>query len=210
MDAIQPNGNPVILTGSDGSSVKLLRQVIFVTRTLSAQNARLQYRTIQEFFDPTYTLGGYLVAAVDNAKLGSLDPGTIPVGFNSDQNTGTTIQGNSNANSGSLLNSHSRQPSGNTDNGNIKYIVNSIVSVDGGGNVTHRQTVTDPTWFKEFEIAGIYHFLLADANGVYQIRLASLMENGTATEEAVVEWALTNDDYLYLTGRPLKAAAFSV
>ena len=59
---------------------------------------------------------------------------------------------------------------------------------------------------------GYPHFLVADDNGCYEIRLESAGAMGLITSanppvKAVVRWAITSQDYFALTGRPLRAVS---
>ena len=219
VDVVDQTNTPITLSGSDGSTVKMLRQVIFVTRSLGEQNRNIRYRTMQQFIsqDPnTQVLSTFMVAAVDNIRLGTLDPTTRPVGATSADTQGP----------GAGIMVISRNPPAPGKDGDVVAVINSFafldangkVVVDSKGNVL-RHSIAGPTYFHEIEDASfdtqgnattVQKYLLADASGVYLLRpstAADQTEGGKALagKEALVEWMLTSDDYFMMTGRPLRA-----
>ncbi|HZO87940.1 MAG TPA: hypothetical protein VFB38_06330 [Chthonomonadaceae bacterium] len=192
-----PDGRPIVMTGTDGTQVEMQNQVIFVTRSLAEQNARFRYRTIQQFFDPTSNQT-FLISAVDNVSLSGIGvPAQVGVEGNNVEGPG-----------GSLVVIDRFGP---TD-GNVSTVINSLAWLDNGKNIIHRQRINNPTWFKEFEVIDPDidpnvpkpHYLLADNNGVYELR-PNVAANGETVAEVI--WNLSSTDYLCLTGRPLRAAS---
>jgi hypothetical protein len=157
-----------------------------------------------------------MVAAVDNLRLAALDPTTRPVGA-----TAADTQG-----PGAGVMVIKRYPAAPDKDGDVAAVINSFafldsngrVAVDAKGNVL-RHAISNPTYFREFEDASFDQngnrttatkYLLADANGVYQLRPSTAADQTQAGQalagrEALVEWMLTTDDYFFMTGRPLKA-----
>lgn len=187
-------GAPIILTGSDGSQITLLNQAVFSSRTLTEQNANLRYRTIQQFVDNTGA--PYLIAAVDNQRQAALDPGSIGRGLNGSNAVGP---------GGSLVVMQRDYTLGpNNKDGQIIAVVNSILIPDSaapGG--FRRQDISNPTWFKQINVAGQIRYLLADENGCYEL----LPQPVNGSPEVVVQWMLSSRDYERLAGRPLRAAS---
>jgi len=195
VDIYDVNGDPVVMNG-----VTMLRQVVFATRSYGEQNQAFRYRTIQQFED---IAGGnfetYMVAAVDNVRQAAdLNPAATNVGTNP-----VNVKG-----PGSSLVILKRYPATGKD-GDTAALINSIVYPNQAGTgILQRQTISNPRWFKEFNVANpvnpalpSLHYALADANGVYVLAPGS----GALKGEAVVEWSLSNDDYYYMTGRHLHA-----
>lgn len=198
VDAFMPNGLPVTLTGSDGSSVILRGQVIFATRSLSEQNQKLRYRTIQQFVDSNGS--PYLISAIDNQRLQPTDAGEAARGLNGSLEGGL---------GGSLIViKRDYTANANNQDGSVFAIVNSflvpLIPNPASINDYRRQSITNPTWFKQINVAGgQVRYLLADDKGCYSLVPASIGGNN----EVVVEWMLTSNDYQKLTGRPLRAAS---
>ncbi len=204
VDAYGPDGQALTLAGSDGSTITMRRQVIFATRSLSEQNLRLRYRTIQQFYDAGSN-ATFMVAAIDNLRQSPLDPGTVAAGDNGSDATGpggsiVVLRRYEPDNNGALTNS--------TRQGDTAAIISALVFKDNAGNVVKRQQVSNPSWFKRFEYADRTNpnnpqpssrYILADDNGCYEIEPQG--------SDAVVVWALTTDDYYYLTGRRLRPAS---
>lgn len=202
VDVYGANGNPVVMTGSDGTNPTMLRQVVFVTRSKSEQNKNLRYRTIQQFQNfENSAFRTYMVAAVDNAQQGlDLNPLAANIGTSSSAVTGP---------GGSLMIIKRYPPAGQGKDGDVAALINSIVYVNGT-TIVRRQTISNPRWFKEFNVANpanlsvpLPHYALADANGVYVLTPGT----GALAGEAVIEWALSNDDYYFMTGRHLNATS---
>jgi hypothetical protein len=204
VDVYDATGNVVVMSGSDGTSPAMLRQVVFVTRSYGEQNKALRYRTIQQFTNlESGVFRTYMVAAVDNARQGAdLNPAAANVGTNSDSVKGP---------GSSLMILKRYPPAGQGADGDTAALINSIVYPDQvGTGILQRQIISNPRWFKEFNVANpldltapSLHYALADANGVYVLKPGT----GTLTGEAVVEWSLSNDDYYYMTGRHLNATS---
>jgi hypothetical protein len=204
VDVYDANGNPVVMAGTDGTTPTMLRQVVFATRSYGEQNKAFRYRTIQQFGNFE---GGvfrtYMVAAVDNVRqAASLDPTTTNVG---------TAPNSVNGPGSSLMILKRYPPAGQGADGDTAALINSIVYPDmAGTGILRRQTISNPRWFKEFNVANplnlaapALHYALADANGVYVLKPGT----GTLIGEAVIEWSLSNDDYYYMTGRHLNATS---
>jgi hypothetical protein len=197
--AYGPNGQPIQMTASDGSpSVTMNGQVVFTTRTLAEQNARFRYRTIQQFALPTNNgLELFLVSAIDNQRQGAFDPGAVPLG-----QTGFGER----ASGGSLVILRRDFTSGpNNQDGDVVRVMNSIAFPQNPFNdtIVRRQPISNPTWFKEFEISRNnvrqVRYLMCDDTGCYVLR--------PGASDLIVEWALTSDDYYRLTGRRLRAVS---
>lgn len=199
VDVYSPNGGYLTLTPSDNSgAVTMQRQIVFVTRSLAEQNARLRYRTVQEFFDPTSN-SVFLMSAISNSRQPNLDPGAQVVGDNrAAGGTGGSIV---------VLN---RDSTGAKD-GNVSTVVNSVVIVDNNGQFVRRQMLSNPSFLKLNEIvdkanpsgAPKFQYLLCDDNGCYMLEPGVVNGN----QEAIVRWMLSSDNYLKLTGRPLRAVS---
>ncbi len=205
------NGQPIVMTGSDGTSATMQQQVVFVTRSLQEQNQHFRYRTVQQFVDTSgATPQTYLIAAVNSESQAATNPNTQQVGIGADQN----VPGQG----GSLMAIWRNPTQAGVKDGDVAVIINSITLADPTGAILQdangkpvHQPISNPTWFKEFQ-TGTYnsqtqqwgqvqiHYLLADDNGVYVLRPDP--NNG-----AVVEWMLSSADYLRMTGRPLRAAS---
>lgn len=192
VDAFMPNGQPVVLAGSDGSSVTLQKQVIFASRSLADGGENYRYRSVQQFVDPTSpTNETYLVTTVDNLRVTAGDQGVLNIG-----QTGATSLG------GAIV-AMRRSPAPPAKDGDIAVIITTVAYADAGGNIVRRQPITNPVWFRQFALSTpngpVTRYLLADDNGCYMLRPQG--------SDAVVEWALTADDYYYLTGRRLRASS---
>lgn len=203
VDAYDQTGALVVLTGSDGSKVTLQRQVIFVTRTLSEQNADFHYRTIQLFESQNGAnpnqVDTLLATAVDNVRGAAINPGVQGVGLNGANQEGL---------GGSLMLLRRYLPNGSPyKEGDPAVVITSLAITNAGGTIVRHQPVSNPTWFKEFEVLDpstgkpIQHYLLCDDNGCYD-----LIPNGTGSE-ALVNWMLSADDYYRMTGRRLRATS---
>lgn len=200
VDAYSSNGAVLVMTGSDGSSASMQHQVVFTTRSLSEQNLKYHYRTIQEFIDPS-SKKLYMLSAVDNVRQSARDSGTVVTGLDGGGAEGpggsiAVIQRDFNSNA-----------QANKD-GYVSTIVNSIAIVDANGTIVRHQAIHNPTYFKEFSVGTnaantTPRYLMADASGCYVLRPTSV--NGKA--EAVVEWMVSSEDYYHLTGRRLIAAS---
>ena len=202
VDVYDANGNPVVMTGADGTFPVMQRQVVFTTRAYGEQNQALRYRTIQQFGNFENGLfRTYMVAAIDNVRqAGDLNPGAANIGTNTNDVKGP---------GSSLMILKRYPPAGQGVDGDTAALINSIVYPNQAGTgILQRQTISNPRWFKEFNVANplnpaqpSLHYTLADANGVYVL----VPGTGAFKGEAVVEWALSNDDYYYMTGRHLNA-----
>ncbi|MCS6777979.1 MAG: DUF4159 domain-containing protein [Chthonomonadaceae bacterium] len=203
--AYDPNGQPITMTPDAASAMRgfgpvvMNGQVVFVTRTLSEQSARFRYRTIQQFALPGARgdLDVFLLAAVDNQRQSALDPGAVALGA-----FGTNEQ----ASGGSLviLRRDFRAASSNRD-GDVARVIHSIAFPENpfSDTIVRRQTVSNPVWFKEFEISRggqrQPRYLMCDDTGCYMLR--------PGANDLIVEWALTAEDYYWLTGRRLQAVS---
>lgn len=204
VDVYDANGNPVVMNGSDGTTPTMLRQVVFTTRSYGEQNKAFRYRTIQQFGNFENGLfRTYMVAAVDNVRQAAdLNPGAANVG---------TALNNVNGPGSSLMILKRYPPAGQGADGDTAALINSIVYPNQAGTgILRRQTISNPRWFKEFNVANplnlaqpALHYALADANGVYVLKPGT----GALTGEAVIEWSLSNDDYYFMTGRRLNATS---
>ncbi len=197
-------GNFIGMTGSKGTGVGGEKLLIFVSRSLGEQNQRLRYRTIQQFRQDGYD---YIIACVGNVRQGN----TGGVGVLGNDNTNFEGPG------GSIMAiQRTANDPANTNGqiGDTVRVVNSIIVNNTDGS-QRRQAISNPTWFKEY---GAFdpqapattgkitpHFLLADANGCYVLKIGSVTINGKTTQEYVTDWVLTNQDYSYMTGRKLQA-----
>lgn len=192
VDAFMPNGVPVPLTGSDGSTVLMQKQVIFVTRSLAEQGANYRYRSVQLFVDPTSaTNDNYLITAVDNLKVSNGDQGVLNIGQGGSATLGGAIV---------AMRRYTADPS---KEGEIAVIITSVSFTDGTGAIVRQQPIANPVWFKEFDLrtpnGPSTRYLLVDDNGCYMLRPQG--------NDAVVEWALTSEDYYFMTGRRLRASS---
>ncbi len=199
-------GNFITMTDTKGNvTVGGEKLLIFVSRSLGEQNQRLRYRTIQQFRQDGYD---YIIACVGNVRQGNTG--------------GAGILGNDNTNfegpGGSIVAiQRTANDPANTNGqiGDTVRVVNSIIVTNSDGS-QRRQAISNPTWFKEY---GAFdpqapattgnitpHFLLADANGCYVLKIGSVTLNGKTTQEYVTDWVLTNQDYYFMTGRKLQAS----
>ncbi len=202
VDVIGADGQPIVMNGSDGTNPVMQRQVVFATKAYGEQNQALRYRTIQQFTNvESGVFRTYMVAAVDNVRQAAeLNPGAANVGTNANNVKGP---------GSSLVILKRYPPAGQGVDGDTAALINSLVYPDPAGTgIQRRQIISNPRWFKEFNVANpqnlsqpSLHYALADANGVYVLKPGT----GPLTGEAVVEWALSNDDYYYMTGRHLNA-----
>jgi hypothetical protein len=201
MDAFDPNGNPIVLRSNAPAiypDITLLRQLVFVTRNVAEQNERYRYRTIQQFQTPGP--GGsvltFLVAAIDNQRAAAVDPTATVFGSGGVNGSGP---------GGSIVSLRRYPPvSGPLRDGDLASVVSTILVREPNNPNPRRQTISNPAWFKQFNVraangAAQVRYLLADDNGCYL-----LAPQGS---ELVTEWYLTNDDYLFLTGRRLQAVS---
>jgi hypothetical protein len=204
VDVYDANGNPVVMTGTDGTTPTMLRQVVFTTRSYAEQNKAFRYRTIQQFGNfESGLFRTYMVAAVDNVRqAANFDPTANNVG---------TSPNNVGGPGGSLLILKRYPPAGQGADGDTAALINSLVYANPAGTVVlQRQTINNPRWFKQFNVANpanlnqpFLHYALADANGVYILKPGT----GALAGEAVIEWSLSSDDYYYMTGRRLNATS---
>ncbi|MCX6379426.1 MAG: hypothetical protein NT023_08100 [Armatimonadetes bacterium] len=204
VDAFQLDGRPVLLSGSDGSSVAMQKQVVFASSSLSEKGSFYRYRTLQQFIDPTSpTNDVFLIAAVDNIRVNAEDPMSKLVGnaFKTPETLGGAIV------------ALRRNPPAPARDGDIAFVITSLsyltANVDAMGNPVYRnQPLSNPTWFKEFDLrtpGGLQpRYLLVDDNGCYMLK-PGVDSNNNAL--AIVDWALTADDYYKMTGRRLRAAS---
>lgn len=197
-------GNPTGMVGSKGTAANGDKLLIFVSRSLGEQNQRLRYRTIQQFRQDGYD---YIIACVGNVRQGN----TGGVGILGNDNTNFEGPG------GSIMAiQRTANDPANTNGqvGDTVRVVNSIIVTNSDGS-QRRQAISNPTWFKEY---GAFdpqapattgkitpHFLLADSNGCYVLKIGSVTINGKTTQEYVTDWVLTNQDYYFMTGRKLQA-----
>ena len=189
VDAYDNANNPITVTGSDGSSVTMQRQVVFVTRSLAEQNAHYRYRTVEQFVDPASQIT-YMIASVNNVRQAPYDAGVANT-FGGDKS--------SQIGPGGSLMIIERYTA---NDGNVTALVNSIAFYDSKGGFVRYQALSNPTMFKKFDAYNPItnqpelRYLMADANGCYVLK--------TSGSDLVVEWALTSEDYKHLTGRPLR------
>lgn len=101
--------------------------------------------------------------------------------------------------------------------GDVYSTINSIVITNPDGKTYRRQPISNPTWFKEYSVfdptapggSQVPRFLLADANGCYILKVASVTLNGQTTQEYVTDWMLTAQEYYFMTGRKLQATSIT-
>ena len=211
VDAYDIDGNPlVVVNPSDAAdTVTMYHQAVWSTRTLSDQNKRLHFRTVQEFSNPVRAVAGerdplYLIASVDNVNTAVADVGGQAFGAN----------GSESASVGGSLVAFRRYRTDETPvsparDGDLSVVINSMVYGNSDtGVVTRRQSLNQPTFFRQFTIKvnpGLptekreSRYLMCDLTGAYVLRPVG--------GEAFVEWALTSEDYYRMTGRPLRAAS---
>ena len=199
----------------------MVRQLNFVSSTLARQGKRYRYRAVQRIvmrnsdlpalpaywrenpYDPSAApldLRFLTVATVSNARMVDRNmPLAATVGGGESLETG--------GGSVALL-----KESGDP----LAVVANLRIPVDNGGTLSLRvQPIINPTWFSSFrEMEGgslVTKFMLADANGVYQVRLSFLDHAGNSPPyiEPVldVEWLLTAEDYFAMTGKRLQASS---
>ncbi|HZT43008.1 MAG TPA: PQQ-binding-like beta-propeller repeat protein [Chthonomonadaceae bacterium] len=204
VDAYDPNGQPIVMTGSDGSSVTMQKQVVFVTRTTSQQNQSYSYRTAQLFErqDPNNTsqIDTFMATAIDNVR-----PATIPASL------GIGSNGSPEGLGSALMLFYRYPPSGATfTDGQVYSIITNLTFEDASGNILRQQAISNPTFLQEYD--GVDnngnptpHYLLCDDNGCYD--LIVVPTNGATPSQAVVQWTLSANDYRAMTGRTLRAAS---
>jgi hypothetical protein len=212
VDIVDKNGVTATLAPSDGSQpISGQKLLAFVTRSLGEQNERYRYRTVQQF---RFGTTDYIIATISNNKQANAGGAGI-LG-----NDGSNFEGPG----GSLI-AIQRSPTGpNPDpskanalsTGDVYNVINSIVVLDPQGN-PRRQTISNPTWFKEYSTLDVTNssaltgpsqtprFLMADANGCYVLRIDQVTLNGVKSTEYVADWMLTAQDYYFMTGRKLQA-----
>ena len=195
VDVYDANGVPIVMTSPGQPAVTMLRQLVFVTQTLSEQNKSLRYRTVQQFVDPTGTL--YQASVVDNDAVGGVDI------------TNPTQAANpppADAPGGAVL---IVKRTGGLDDGTLVSKITGLYDPNQAVGFQHNK-ISGPTFFKEYTaITGQVHYLLCDANGCYDLAPPTALNPvpGANNGEAVVTWALYTLDYQSMTGRPLKAAS---
>ncbi len=209
IDVVKASGEPL-----------MVRQLNYVSSTLARQGKRYRYRAVQRIvmrnselpalpsywrenpYDPNampLDLRYLTVATVSNARMVDRNvPLTATVG------------------SGEALESGGGSVAILKETGDpLAVVTNLRIPVDSGGTPSVRiQPILNPTWlssFKEMEGGNLVtKFLLADANGVYQVRLNFVdhPDNSPPYIEPVfdVEWLLTAEDYFAMTGKRLQAS----
>ena len=206
VDAYDIDGNPLVVVNPNDATdtVIMYHQAVWSTRTLSDQNKRLHFRTVQEFSNPTLTVAGerdplYLIASVDNVNTAVADVGGVAFGANGSESSSV---------GGSLVAFRryrtDETPVSPSRDGDLAVVINSIVYGNAEtGVVTRRQSLNQPTFFRQFTTrvgnAVQSRYLMCDLTGAYVLRPVG--------SEAFVEWALTSEDYYRMTGRPLRAAS---
>jgi len=200
-------GQPLQLTSSaTGQAVswQMQHEIVFVTRSQRQAGQNLVYRSIQEFwYSPLPT--PYIVAAVANSRQAAVDitPGTPPSNTQPIGANGINVS----TAGGSIL-IIQRDLTGVAD-GATQFVIDSMAYMDANNNVVSRQPFSAPTYLSVIPApasspTGLPDVLLADANGVYE--LAPVLDNNTSFKDMKVVWTMSNSDYQFLTGRPLKAA----
>lgn len=205
-DILDVNGNPVTLTGSDGTSAVGSKLLIFNSRSLGEQNLRYRYRTVQQAL---YYGDSIILSILSNVKQASQGNILGEDGSNFEGAGGSVVQ---------LQHYLGLSPAGKQQGaGDLISGTNSIIVYDPITNTQRRQNISNPTWFKtysNFDVTSnsavtsgtlVPRFLLADANGCYILKVANVTLNGQTSLEYVADWMLTSDDYFYLTGRRLLA-----
>lgn len=210
IDVIRASGEPL-----------MVRQLNYVSSTLATQGKRYRYRGVQRIvmrnaelpelpgywrenpYDPTappLELRYLTVATVSNARMVDRN---MPL--NATLGSGESLE--SGGGSVAIL-----KETGDP----LAVITNLRVPVSDGAQVSVRiQPIVGPTWFSSFrELEGsdlVTKFLLADANGVYQVRLSFVThgDNSPPYIEPIldVEWLLTGEDYFAMTGKRLQASS---
>jgi len=204
-----------------GGEPVMVRQLNFVSSTLARQGKRYRYRSVQRVvmrnsdlpavpsywrenpYDPSappLDLRYLTVAIVPNARMVDRN---MPLGATEGSGESLETGGGSVA-----ILKETGEP--------LAVATNLRVPVDEGGTLTVRmQPIVNPTWLSSFrELVGgalVTKFLLADANGVYQVRLNFIdhPDNNPPYIEPVldVEWLLTAEDYFRMTGKRLQATS---
>gem|GEM_PF-3385143 len=187
VDVYDANGNVVNVSGP-GGNVPLSRQLIYVSQSVAEQSKALRYRTVQQFQYPA--VGTLLAVVADNTALGGPDPG----------NTNTVVgQGAVDGNGASVL-VFSRSGA------NSGTLVSKFTALYDPKRNTHTP-IAGPTFYQVYAASdGTFHALLCDANGCYDLYQTGTIAN-VPSNEAAISWALYSTDYLYMTGRPLRASS---
>lgn len=199
----------------------MLRQLNYVSSTLARLGKRYRYRAVQRIIMRNQELP----AAPSYWRENPYDPGAPPLDLRY-----LTIATVSNARmvdpnmplAATLGSGETSETGGGSvailkETGDpLAVVANLRIPVDTGGGLTTRvQPILNPTWFssfKEVEAGNVVtKFLLADANGVYQVRLNFINHGGNAPPyvEPIldVEWLLTADDYFAMSGKRLQASS---
>ena len=219
VDILNYAGSPVQVGG-----VSMLRQVNFASDTYGRQGQRYRFRTVERIV----TLNNRLPA---EWRYNPFDPNNPPAQLPDTAVRQLTLSlvsnyrlvGNENVALQAFNTIGDTQQSGGgsvvllNEGGRPLTIVSNLripdPSAPGGGRL---QAIVNPTWFSKFDEnvgpGGIpigpgmemlrYRYLLADANGCYQL-VPGIDGNGRAVLN--VEWMLSADDYFRMTGKRLVA-----
>ncbi len=205
VDVYNSAGQPVRPSvGGNPTSFTLLRQLYFASSTFGTQGKRYRYRGVQRSVQLNGTLKGtafydankadtalrrFTLAAITNYRLGS---GSTVANNTADAEIGG---------GGSIVvMDESGAP--------ISSVTN--LAIPTGATSYRLQPINNPTSFSKFDIydvntkKAVFHYLLSDANGCYQLRSGLDANNNPIM---VVEWILSNDDYFSMTGKRLNATS---
>jgi hypothetical protein len=203
VDVYNSGGQPV-RPQSGGNTVPftLVRQLYFVSSTYGSQGKQYRYigaqRTVQQngslkgtsFYDPNQpdnAVRRFTLAAITNYRLGS---GSANVNGTADQNAGA---------GGSII---------VLDESGAPISVVTNLAIPNGANSYRLQPINHPTSFSKFDVFNVaqkttvFHYLLSDANGCYQLVSGVDANNNPVM---IVEWMLSNEAYYRMTGKQLNA-----
>jgi hypothetical protein len=211
VDVYDATGRPVVLrNGGSPAPFDMLRQVNFVTATYGGEGKRYRYRSVQDVPVLNKDLPAQWqdsnrgpndivrlkLAAVSNYRL--VGAATSPLqqagaGGDTGESTGGSLV---------LLDETTGKP--------LSIVSNLRIPDATQPNGFRLQPIVNPTWLSKFEevvtVSGsprlVFKYLLADANGCYQIYADPQDPSAMA-----VEWLLTGDAYFQMTGKRLSATS---
>jgi len=202
VDVYDPAGRPVQpMNGNTPAPFVMLRQVNFVSATYSLEGKKLAYRSAQRVVmrnqdlppfwqDPNLPIRALTLAAISNYRLVSPGGQGAPTPINA---AGDVRQ--SGGGSVVVLNE-----------AGVPLAIVSNLRIPTGPGTFKIQPINTPVWFSKFDERDaqgnlVFKYLLADANGCYQLR------PGPDPTVLEVEWLLTTEDYYRMTGKRLRATS---